>query len=271
MVTRFLGGRRAAVRVSFAIAVSLALCGAPLSEPVDGPPPVAVPLSEVHSGVFDANMPSYRFVVDVVRSPGRLIQKDKAVVALERGGVPAAIFAHWDGFESYATCSGDAVITCEVSYFDIEGGRIIPFVLPLEAALSHEYMVQLVFRDSEAFRTTPPVGLGVIAVRNRYTPLSGFARMVSYDGADLHMVDPGIVAMDHPEQDYPYWLYVLGTDFQASGHCSKRETMYCIMNFFEYKDGQARKYLIGLEQALEWDTYLNIREDQRAGRLEQVR
>lgn len=221
-------------------------------------PRVAIPTLGGGPATFDPNMPSYRFAEHVKREPGELVKLDKGIVGLTGALYPNVVFALWDEYQAYATCSESIPLTCDVALFDYADSEIRTYVLPFEAANDRTYLSALVDPVSPASRKTPPIGTATKAVKDTHTPSSGFSTYLRYGPPKVRALEPGVIAVEVPKFDYPNSIYASGAGFEAHGICTERKTIYCTMDVFDHEAQQITTYLIDLDDAEKLETYVNL-------------
>ena len=210
------------------------------------------------AAAFDPSVPSYLFAEHLKRDPGELQKLQPGVVTLVGTGNPKAVFAQWDDFQAYATCSDNNHVMCELAYFDYVASEIRHYTVPFEVVVDRDYLTQLADPSSIASRETPPRGPGVPAVRNREAASSEFAQLLSFVDAELREVEAGVIAVFGASREYPRGIYASGSGFEAYGTCTKRVTVGCWVDFFDYEAGQIAPSFLNLEEALRFETYVNL-------------
>lgn len=221
---------------------------------------VAIPMNGGGPATFDPNMPSYRFAQHVQREPNELVKLDKGIVGLMGPKYPNVIFALWDDFQAYATCTDDVPLFCDVAFFDYADGEIRTYVLPFEAANDRVYLTALADPGSAESHKTPPIGTATQAVKEPHTPSSGFSTYLRYGPPEVREIEPGVIAVYVDDADFPYSLYVVGHGFEADGLCSKGRfgNDGCQMSFFDHRAAIVKRYSIRFSDAVRLSTYVNL-------------
>ena len=105
-----------------------------------------------------------------------------------------------------------------------------------------------------------PVFLGTTeqATLNRHVPSSGFAQRMMLSQMRVTELEAGVIATWVPEKDFPHTIFAASDEFEAYGQCTKRETIGCTMDVFDYAAGEVRSYLMPLRSAKRRETYLGL-------------